>query len=319
MNLFDKISEWWHGKSTPHEYTEDSPIIGIHHERHWTARFISWLLRWKVLATIGAAVVGIAGIISAYYAVRTYHNPPNPPANIAPQPKSENQSPKLTDKNPNKRDSNKVVNSQSPPIQVKPAEVAKAVPLQSAEKNVAVTSYGQRGGITAETVTINLEQQSKVIQSIFGNIECVFSGNWNKHPGDIVPLGWGKGQAYARIFESNESETEAILFLLENQSMAKLPDGNLKVNMEVRAKTGVGPLGQEIAVLKKYAHLKVYVPFIHHDATVDNRITLVMLNASFYVNGAKKSQINETSTLEIPIPKDKAIGFQLNKPGLFTF
>jgi len=35
-----------------------------------------WPLWWKVLATIGTVIVGIAGIISAYYAFLSYHNPP---------------------------------------------------------------------------------------------------------------------------------------------------------------------------------------------------------------------------------------------------
>lgn len=34
-------------------------------------------LGWKILATLGTAVVGIAGIISAYYTVKAYYYPPN--------------------------------------------------------------------------------------------------------------------------------------------------------------------------------------------------------------------------------------------------
>lgn len=41
--------------------------------------FKNWPLRWKVLVTISST---IAGIISAYYTVRTYHYPPNPPQQI---------------------------------------------------------------------------------------------------------------------------------------------------------------------------------------------------------------------------------------------
>lgn len=173
--------------------------------------------------------------------------------------------------------------------------------------------------IRAKTARIlELERQAKVIRTIDGNIECVFSGDWRKHPGSIVPIGWNKAQIYARIFERNETENEAILFLLENMRMMKLPDGNLKVNIEVRAKSGTGLLGQEFDVFKKYSHLSVYVPFIDRNATFDNRIMLRELSALFFVNGEKRFKLNQVQGFEIPIPEGKALGFQLNTKGLFT-
>ena len=115
-----------------------------------------WPLWWKVLATIGTAIVGIAGIVSAYYAIQTYHNPPNPTANIAPQPQPENQGTKLTDKYPVKRDTNKLVHSQRSPIQEKPIEESKVFPSQQINAPNSVISVNQQGGITAKTVNVNL-------------------------------------------------------------------------------------------------------------------------------------------------------------------
>jgi energy-coupling factor transporter transmembrane protein EcfT len=92
---------------------------------------------------------------------------------------------------------------------------------------------------------VELGRQAKVIRTIDGVIECVFSGNWRKHPGSLVPISWNKQQVYARIFEKNETENGAILFLLDSMRMARLDDGNLQVTLTVRAKVGTGPLGQE--------------------------------------------------------------------------
>ena len=166
--------------------------------------------------------------------------------------------------------------------------------------------------------TQRLAEQARLIRTIDGNIQCIFAGNWKNHPGTVVPISWNKSQTYARVFEKSATEMEAILFSLENMSMAKLPDGNLKVNLEIRAKSGVGPLGQKVDVLKKYTHLVVYVPFIDQDATVDSRITLKEITGSLYVNGEKKSKLSETQSFEIPIQKGKTLGFQLNKTGLFA-
>lgn len=173
--------------------------------------------------------------------------------------------------------------------------------------------------LSAKTARIQvLEKKARLIRAIDGTVQCTFSGNWKRHPGSIVPISWNKAETYARMFQANETEAEAILFLLENMSMSKLPDGNLRVNLEIRAKPGVGPLGHEISVLAKYTHLVVYVPFIGVDATVDNRITLKEITGSLYVNGEKKSNLSEAQSFEIPIQVGKAFGFQLNKADLFT-
>lgn len=120
-----------------------------------------WPLWWKVLATIGTAIVGIAGIVSAYYAVRSYHNPPSPPANIEPQSKPENQTAKLTNKNPIKRDTNKPSNIQNPPTQVPQTEAVSATPPQQINAPNGVVSINQQGGITAKTVNINLRPAAR--------------------------------------------------------------------------------------------------------------------------------------------------------------
>jgi hypothetical protein len=101
-------------------------------------------------------------------------------------------------------------------------------------------------------------------------------------------------------------------------SMTKLPDGNLQVNLDVRGKSGTGPLGQEMRVLERYTHMTVYVPFIDRSATVDNRTILKEVGASFYVNGQTTCQLSEISSFEIPIVEGKTPGFELKRPVLFT-
>lgn len=160
MNLFEKISEWWHGKYAPYEFTEESPIVGVHHDRHSTARLVSWFLRWKVLATIGTIIVGVAGIISAFYAVRTYHNPPpSPPSAITAQPKSEYQSRNLTNNNPIKRDSNKLSHPQPPPVKEKLIDPPKTVQPQQINAPNSAISIGQSGGITAHTINVGQQER----------------------------------------------------------------------------------------------------------------------------------------------------------------
>ena len=119
----------------------------------------------------------------------------------------------------------------------KPAPAKKELPpdtkppcrVRPREKNFSVTSIGQTGGITANNVNINLQQQARVIQTIEGNIECIFSGNWKIHPGEIIPMMWNKVEAFARIYVRDADEAGAILFSLEKmKKMVKLPDGNLK-------------------------------------------------------------------------------------------
>ncbi len=167
---------------------------------------------------------------------------------------------------------------------------------------------------------LELERQTKVIRSIDGSIECIFSGNWpeGKHPGQLIPVAWNKAQIYVRIFEKNPNDKEAILFFLESVKHAQLPDGNLRVNLEIRAKPGTGPLGQELDVLKKFGHLLVNLPFIGSGETLDNKVTLRELRATFFINGDKKAQLIEAHNFEIPIPEgNKSPAFQLNKRDLF--
>ncbi len=185
------------------------------------------------------------------------------------------------------------------------------------EKNVTVTSHGQTGGITANEVTINIEQKDRIIQRIDGNIECVFSGNWKDHPGDIVPISWNRGETWTRIFKVDAKEEGVIQFSLDNMEMTQLPDGNLQVTMEVSSKTGTGAIGQDLSVLYGYRKLLVYIPFIHPNDTLDKKIKLREVNAAFFVNGVKRSQINESANFEIPIPQGKALGFELTKDSIF--
>ncbi len=167
---------------------------------------------------------------------------------------------------------------------------------------------------------LDLERQTKVIRSIDGSIECVFSGNWleGKHPGQLIPVEWNKAQIYVRIFEKNPNDKETILFFLESVKHAQLPNGNLRVNLEIRAKPGAGPLGQELDVLKKFGHLLVNLPFLGRGETLDNKVTLRELRATFFINGDKKAQLIEAHNFEIPIPEgNKNPAFQLNKRDLF--
>lgn len=166
----------------------------------------------------------------------------------------------------------------------------------------------------------DLEKQAKIVRSIEGNIECVFSANWAKgrHPGRLTPFSWNKAQVYAYIFETTPYDTSAILFYLENLETLKLSDSDLKVKLAVRLKPGSGPLGQELNYLKNYNHLLVYVPFIHEGDTLDDKIILRDLRVFFIVNGEKKSEIIRTEYFEIPVPAGGNLaGFQLNKNDLF--
>lgn len=117
--------------------------------------FKNWPLWWKILAAIGTAIVGTAGIISAYYTVKGYYYPPNPPAQNAAQPAANNQSATLTYKNPIKRDSNKLAHSQNPPTQEELIETTKTIPAPQIYAPNGVVSVNQQGGITANTVNIN--------------------------------------------------------------------------------------------------------------------------------------------------------------------
>ncbi len=189
---------------------------------------------------------------------------------------------------------------------------------QPSEKTSSVTSVGQSGGITANTVNINVQEQARVIQTIEGNIELVFSGNWRNHPGDITPVSWNKAEVYARIFVSDERENGAILFSLESMRMARLPDDKLKVNIEIRAKAGSGALGGDLKVLRKYDYLSIYVPFIFPDSTIDTKLTLKELSVSLFVNGEEKSHFTESASFEIPILEGKAVGVIFSREHLFA-
>ncbi len=169
MNLFEKISQWWHGKSTPYESQD---FGGLHYERHWTARLISWLLERNPIKTIGVFIVGVAAIVSAYYAVLAYHKPPQPPPAKAAQPETNNQRTDLTDKNPIKGDSNKPSHPQPPQRKEKPVEPTKTVPPQTINAPNSAISINQSGGVTAHTVNIQQdrsitpEQQTIIINRL---------------------------------------------------------------------------------------------------------------------------------------------------------
>ncbi len=70
---------------------------------------------WWMLATIGTALVGIAGIISAYYAVRTYHYPPNPPTQNNTTTNPEDKGADLAHNEPHKRKANETASPQKAP------------------------------------------------------------------------------------------------------------------------------------------------------------------------------------------------------------
>jgi len=132
---------------------------------------------------------------------------------------------------------------------------------------------------------------------------------------------WNKAEAYVYIYVSDAGEPGAILFSLENIKMAQLPDGNLKVNMEIRAKPGTGALGSELDVLRNYRNLFVFIPFIGRDATIDNELILRKQSVSLFVNGERKSQFTDAplTNFKIPIPEDgKAVGFWYEKTNLFN-
>lgn len=167
---------------------------------------------------------------------------------------------------------------------------------------------------------LDLERQTKVIRSIEGSIECVFSANWveGKHPGGKTPLAWNRTQIYVYVFEKTANDSGAILFFLENIKNIQLPNGDLSVNLGIRAKPGTGPFGQELEVLRKFGHLLVYVPFIHPGDTLGNKIKLRELKATFLLNGDRKAELIESCNFEIAIPEGaKLPGFQFSKKDFF--
>ena len=166
-----------------------------------------------------------------------------------------------------------------------------------------------------------LEKQARILRTIEGNIECLFSADWSKggHPGSLVPISWNKAQFYARIFETDSNDTSAILFYLNSVETIELSESDLKVKLEIRANQSKGPFGQVLDVLKRYSHLLVYVPFIHKGDTLDGKIILKNVKATFVVNGEKRYQIEHSDYFEIPIPEGKKLmTFQLNKSDFFN-
>jgi hypothetical protein len=78
-----------------------------------------WPLWWKVLATIGAFIVGLSTVIGTIYTMRAYRFSLKPPTQTTTQPTTSNQSTNLANKNPKKRDSNNSIHSQKPPAAAK--------------------------------------------------------------------------------------------------------------------------------------------------------------------------------------------------------
>lgn len=165
-----------------------------------------------------------------------------------------------------------------------------------------------------------LEKQARILRSIEGNIECLFSANWSKggHPGSLVPISWNKAQFYARIFEKDSNEASTILFYLNSVDTIKLSESDLKVKLVIRANPGNLPFGQELDDLKRYNHLLVYIPFIHKGDTLDGKMMLKNVKATLIINGEKKFQIEHSDDFEIALPDDNKLpAFQLNRGNLF--
>ncbi len=165
-----------------------------------------------------------------------------------------------------------------------------------------------------------LEKQARLLRSVKGSIECRFCADWSQggHPGSLIPASWNRAQYYTRIFEADASDASSILFYLDSIETIELSGGDLKVKLEVRADTSSGPFGQELGVLKRYKHLLVYVPFIDKGDTRDGKMTLRRVEATFVVNGEKKSHVVHSDDFAIPMPEEgKVVAFQLNKDVLF--
>jgi hypothetical protein len=80
--------------------------------------FKNWPMWWKVLAAIGGIIVGIAGIVSAYYTVRAYYYPPNPQTQNNAKANTENKGTNLTNNDPVKRNSNNSIHYQKPSMEI---------------------------------------------------------------------------------------------------------------------------------------------------------------------------------------------------------
>lgn len=72
MNPIQKVKEWWHGKSTPYEYTNNSPIIGVHNERHWLPRLISKIF-YPIFSDIKWTAMFIVTVLCAVFAFPTFY------------------------------------------------------------------------------------------------------------------------------------------------------------------------------------------------------------------------------------------------------
>jgi len=93
--------------------------------------FKNWPIWWKVLAAIGGTIVGIAGIISAYYTVRAYYYPPNPPAQNNPKTYPKNERTNLTNNDPVKRNSYNSIHYKKTSMEVtQSADKKSATPAQ---------------------------------------------------------------------------------------------------------------------------------------------------------------------------------------------
>ena len=90
--------------------------------------FKNWPMWWKVLAAIGGAIVGIAGIVSAYFTVRAYYYPPNPPAQNNAKTNPKNEGTNLTNNDPIKRNSNNSIHYQKSSMEVAQFADKKAAP-----------------------------------------------------------------------------------------------------------------------------------------------------------------------------------------------
>ena len=158
------------------------------------------------------------------------------------------------------------------------------------------------------------------MRSIEGNIECLISAKWGKgnHPGDLTPISWNKAQFYVRIYKENANDSSTILFNLDSIETIKLSKSDLKVKLRLKANSNSGPFGQDLGVLKKYTHIQVNIPFVHKRDTLDGKIILEKVNATFIINGEKKLQINHHDYFKIPfLYENKLTGFILDVQNLF--
>lgn len=163
-----------------------------------------------------------------------------------------------------------------------------------------------------------LEEQSKILRSLGGKVECIFSGKWVHHPGNLVPMSWNKSQPYIQLLPTTGDKDSIIFLYLNSVKLRKLEDTDLKVELVVESRTESHEIGQKIDILGNYNSIIVNIPFLFYGDTTDHKVILKTVEATFVVNGNNKVNLTKQTNFEVPIPDKGNAGFQMDIGDLFS-